>query len=780
MARRGGASAPSFLSRKEPLTQNTVLKKEYPLNVEEFLKDLYGGLTGYAMFATKGVLGGFDSERAFALPKDLDSGLIRRYVDLRLDQDVYCSVAVFSEPFRSKDDTEATTNVIWADADLANPDNFKAEPSIAVITSPDKWHLYWKLEAPVKAIHAQDYARRIFLAHQDDGCDAGWSLTKYLRVPGTTNRKYDDDYEIIAEAGPARYTFESLDDLYPAGEFDSVTADDEGRNLPPDLDDDELSALEHRIPYELRDLYLYVPEPGMSWTTRAMRLWCDLFRSGFTDHEVYHLACRAATNKYAPAAWGKFTQTGVVIPERRNWEEVTWKEVLLAKAKVKAEEEQVVPIVVERREVAHGEAPDFLTPKERDLIKDNQANFLVQYGKLGQTFTGSAPTYHRSLGAVLLACVYGMSGRINLPFLARNPLNLWTIIAGDSTASRKSTAYNLFRDVLSVVDKASARQTLIGADMTSEGLTAALNARDGEVSLIGVDEVSGLFHGLNNKRYLSGLRERITEMYDGRVPLTLRANKDAEVREESATSCLNMVGIGVRTAISDELTVADFQSGFLMRMTWSVDRRKGHEKGATALRFASNHGDSIYKSALERDSAVNDIGERLFERLAPFQQRDTPVYLDLTKEAEDRFNEWAERAQEYVAKTGIDFLPSAVERLAISTLKLACLLHMHNHGPKNTKVDMLELLFAIEQAEDWIQDLLLMASDISASAFEERLNELEAYILQGMEHTRKDVEIRRQFANLRPREYDEIMMSLERQGRIRRSPHKDNEFIAFA
>lgn len=750
------------------------------MDIKDFLNDLYGGLEGYVIFATKSVMGGFDSERVFALPKDLDSGFMARYVRARPDQDVYCTVAAFSEPRRDNTDTEAMTNVIWADADLADPENFKAEPSIVVLTSPEKWHLYWKLEEPVKAIHAQDYARRIYLAHKEDGCDSGWSMTKYLRVPETTNRKYDQDFEVIAEAGPNRYTFDRLDDLYPADEYDAVTADDEGRNLPPDLDDDELSALEHRIPYELRDLYLYVPEQGMSWSTRAMRLWCDFFREGFTDHEVYHLALNAATNKYAPPAWGKYTQTGVVIPERRNWREDTWKEVLLAKAKVLEEDQQIIPIVVERREVYNGEAPGFLKPKELDLIRDNQANFLGEYEKFGRSYTGSAPTYHRSLATVLLACVYGMSGRINLPFLARNPLNLWTIIAGDSTASRKTTAYNLFRDVLSVVDKSSARQTLIAADMTSEGLTEALNARDGEVSLIGVDEVSGLFNGLNNKRYLSGLRERITEMYDGRVPLTLRANKDAEVREESATACLNMVGIGVTSAVSDELTLADFQSGFLMRMTWSVDRREGHERGDTAIKFAANHGTSDYKSALERDRAVTEVGEHLFERLAPFQQREDPVYLDLTKEAEDRFNEWADDAQAYVAKTGLDFLPSAVERLSISTLKLACLLHMHNHGPKNTKVGLLELLFAIEQAELWIQDLLLMAADITSSAFEERLNEVEAFILRGTENTRKDVEIRRQFANLRPREYDEVMMSLERQGRIRRSPHKDNEYIAFA
>ena len=758
------------------------------MNIDQFLHTLYGGLVGYASLATKSAMGDLDTERFFTLPKDLESGFMARYVSLRIDEDVYCSVAAFSEPRRSKDDTKAVTNVIWADADLASPDKFNAEPSIKVETSPEKWHLYWILDEQMKAVHAQDVARRVYLAHKDEGCDAGWTMTKYLRVPGTTNRKYAEDFEVNASQTTARYTLEDLQQAYPLEE--SLEADglevteDKDRSAPAPLEVDELEALEQRIPYELRDLYLTVPDEGMSWSERAMRLWCDLFREGFTDHEVYHLACNASCNKYGPVGWGKTTQTGIPIPKRNDWRGATWREVLKAKARVDDEKIQVMPVVMDgiyrHPETTSGQPPKFLLDYERDLIKGSPADFLEAYTTLGMKYTGSAPTYHRSLGAILLASVFGESGRIDLPFLSRSPLNLWTLVIGDSTSSRKSTAYNLMRDVLTAFDAGTSNDTILGSDVTSEGLTKELHLRDGEVSLVAVDEVSGLFSQMNSKKYMSGLQERLTELYDGRVPKTLRASKDAEAGESTTTTCMNLVGVGVRSALTSLLTVPDFQSGFLMRMTWSVDRRVGHEKGSSALRFTQNHGESIYFSARDRDKAIEEFARALQVRYMAHAQQDKKTYLYLGPEAEKRFNDWVDEAHAYAARTGLEFITAAVERLAMSVLKLAALLHLYNNDPNHQEISMVELLIAIKQGELWMNDMVLMASEIGASAFEEKLNAMEDFILQQEDRTATDTQLRRKFASLRPREYDEVMISLERQGRVRKSPNVEGAYTAFA
>ena len=759
------------------------------MDYEQFLHDLYGGLTGFAALATKSPMGDLDTERFFMLPKDLESGFMARYARLRDREDLYCSVAAFSKEKRVNTDKGAMTNVVWADADLAHPDKFSAPPSIISETSPDKYHLFWLLEQPMKAVHAQELSRRVYHSHKDDGCDAGWTMTKYLRVPGTMNLKYEQDWVVKAhysEEPVLRYLPDELQEAYPVGDIVAPEGnpEDDYRSAPAPLEVDEQEALEHRIPYELRGLYLTVPQAEQSWADSAMRLWTDLFREGFTDHEVYHLACNAACNKRGPQGWGQYTQTGVKIPKRPNWRAETWTEVLLAKKLVEEEKVQVVPVVQDgiyrHPETTSAEPPKFLTEQERDLVRKTPVDFLETYTSLAKKFTGSAEVYHRSLATVLLASVFGESGRIDLPFMSRSPLNLWTLVIGDSTSSRKTTAYNFMRDVLAAFDAGTSKDTLLGSDVTSEGLTKELHLRDGEVSLIAVDEVSGMFSQMNSKKYMSGLQERLTELYDGRVPKSIRASKDHEAGSTTTTTCMNMVGIGVRTALTTLLTVPDFQSGFLMRMTWAVDRKVGHEKGASAIKFTQNHGEGLYYSAQERDEAIEEFAKTLRLRYMRHAKSKNPVYLYLGAQAEARFNGWVDEAHAYAEKTGLDFITAAVERLAMSVLKLACLIHLYNNDVQSREVTMVELLVAIKQGELWMNDMMLMASEIGASAFEEKLNAVEDYILRQDERIASDTQLRRKFAGLRPREFDEVMISLTRQGRVGPARGHENAYIVFS
>lgn len=243
---------------------------------------------------------------------------------------------------------------------------------------------------------------------------------------------------------------------------------------------------------------------------------------------------------------------------------------------------------------------------------------------------------------------------------------------------------------------------------------------------------------------------------------------------------MNLVGVGVRSALTSILTVPDFQSGFLMRMTWAVDRRVGHEKGASALKFVQNHGSDLYYSAQDRDQAVREFADALKVRYMRHASRGDRTYLYLGREAETRFNDWVDEAHDYAARTGLDFITAAVERLSISVLKLACLLHLFNNGPETREISMLELMIALKQAEFWFHDMVLMASEIGSSAFEDKLNSVEDYILQQGERTATETQIRRKFAGLRPREFDDVMVSLERQGRVRRSPTVEGAWTALA
>ena len=740
------------------------------LSARDFLTLIYGGLDGYAVIGTKNAYGDLDTERSFGLPRDLLEGRIARYVDLRADQDVYCSVASFSQPRRSKDDSEAQTNVVWADADLAHPEVFRLKPSIVVSTSKDRYHLFWILNDPVDARTAQEMARRVANAHRDEGCDMGWTMTKYLRVPGTVNLKYDHPWNVGGRDTGGRYDISDFETAYPTEEFDNESVDDLDRQLPSKPEPDEVINLENRIPVELRHLYTDIPTEGVSWSERAMRLWCDLFREGFEDYEVYAIALNAACNKYAPRAWGRKTQTGETIPQRNNWEDVTWREVLKAKVRVEEEQAQPVPVVVDNRMTFTKERPRFVTDAERSFIAESPINFIQKYRTMGERFTGSAPIYHDQFATMILSGAFGDIGHINLPYMANRPLNLWGLILGESTSSRKSTALQLGLDVLQSMDQELSTTTYIGSDITAEGLTKALQGRDGLVSLVSVDEVSGLFSSMSAKKYQMGLQERFTELYDGRVPKILRSSQDASM--DDISTCFNFYGAGVRTRVTDILSVEDYQSGFLMRFTWAVDERKGYDAGSSAVKFQRNHPEMDYQStAIGRQASVEELGTELALRRSHYlsEEFESGPYYDFDFEAEDRFNTWLESAHKYVAKSGLDFVHSAVERLGTSVMKLACLLHLWSMPEREslTLVPITPLLITLKQAENWLYDMLLVASEVTSSVFEERLNDVERYLIEQSEHTTTEVQLRRKFAGLKPKEFDEALSSLEKQGRVR-------------
>src|SRR5690625_2253908 len=68
---------------------------------------------------------------------------------------------------------------------------------------------------------------------------------------------------------------------------------------------------------------------------------------------------------------------------------------------------------------------------------------------------------------------------------------------------------------------------------------------------------------------MSGAIERLTELYDGKVQVSIRANKDAG-NKRRANTVFNMMGLGIFKHLSEVLTVSNFESGFLTRFVWCV------------------------------------------------------------------------------------------------------------------------------------------------------------------------------------------------------------------
>lgn len=143
------------------------------------------------------------------LPTDFDS------VDLGYeDQDVYFTPLTFVAPHRSND-TAAGARVLFADLDPVDPETLSVRPSMAWRTSPGNYQALWFMFDELSHAQFANLNRRLtMLTGADPG---GWMGSKVLRVPDTTNFKYDPpvDGQLLWFEPDTMYTADYFEDQLP-------------------------------------------------------------------------------------------------------------------------------------------------------------------------------------------------------------------------------------------------------------------------------------------------------------------------------------------------------------------------------------------------------------------------------------------------------------------------------------------------------------------------------------------------------------------------------------
>ena len=735
--------------------------------VDRFLDTVYGTQQiGYAGMMTRSESGKLDSERFFSWPAKAAN--YERIVDMRRDEDVYYSVALFHDRRRSQSDTLATAKIVWADADICEPDKFWLEPSIIVQTSPahggnevcgprDKtgkpcnghYHLLWVLDKHYSADEVQNAARKIAYAHKDEGCDLGWTMTKILRVPGTSNTKFDPSYELPDPIYTGKiYTLREVQDAYAAMDDLSPVTQVAYSDVPELLD---AAGLEHYISMAgLDDIYMTPPSEGESWSERAFRLQMDLFRFGLNEQEVFTLAENAACNKYNPIYAGQLTQQGVTIPKRYDPHGVLWREI----QKVQAEyhNEQVTPLT--EREV-RPELAGLLTPREEELLEENHS-FIDRYSEWVLSRHPDADKAYLAPSAwMVLSNAYGNLCYFDAQYGKVFP-NLWVITAGPSSVGHKSAVKNRMIQFTHALEEQNLTQIDIGSDATAETLVTALGARDKEVSLLHIEEIAGFFRETITKNYRSGTQERYTELYDGRVPVVLRATEGLGNKTRAMT-VFNLYGVGVDSNITKVLTRENFGSGFLIRAMWSLGSMKPYERGDKDL---ANNPDEDPNYG---DPAFHELVREVVTQQTR-SDKERPLHMRMEEDALARINQWTHEINLHALSLQDDVLQSGVERLRDSVVRCATLLSYHN-GLKS--IGLYETIVAIKQGDAWFRDLQTIVGKVSSTSFSRSCDEVEQFVILGPNKQRTDAAIYKRFG-FRPAEFKEITDSLRAQGRIRR------------
>jgi hypothetical protein len=712
-----------------------------------FFESVFGEGAGYATIVTMDARKNPTVQKFFNYPTELD--VMVEYVEKFVNEDVYFSPILFHEQRRIRENAKEVA-VVYADADACPPEKFLIKPSISVQTSPNRWHCYWMLEKAHEPHIIATMSKKVAYAHKNDGCDlSGWNPTKLLRVPGTRNTKYENEsYTVIGSTSGEIYTLEEMDQTYGKIEIEAIN---EVNLQPMPAQSADIVTILSKIPAnsEIATLYMDEPPVNADWSKRLWKLEMEMFRLGFSPEEVFVIAKHAKCNKYHSP----------LRPKRLDADGDLWREVLRASQSfgTSATPEYVLDEIDKRTE----KPVDFLTEDERGVVATTKT-FVDRYVDWSQKKTDAAVEYQIAGAFTILSSCFSDTGHA-VPKYGKMGLNLWFMILGETTRSRKSTSRQLMLRIVREYEKFAGYQIDVGSDVTAEGLVKLLSVRDKQTSLFHRDEVQGMFKDFINKTYMATAAERFTELYDGHVPVIVRSTGGSSpgkgMQSERAETNFLMYLMGITSKTADVLTTEYFRSGFLARFIYVIADAPDRTFESEAI----SQADEV--EVRSRDDEMDNIVRSLYEAYLYWQKKGAPFPrpIRLTDEALERFNKFKWEMGEYT--NGHDHEESiepSRQRLALSIWKCAILIAMYD---KSDEVELKHMLIAIHYSEDWFRNLVRMAGAISASEWQREVDQVESMIASKGGRMRYE-DVYKRFANKRKREFDEMLDALKSQGRL--------------
>jgi hypothetical protein len=129
------------------------------------------------------------------ISKDLRKSLIKLFRKFPFEKyDVYFCPNSFKEERRSKDRAYDTCYA-WSDVDDTDPQSFKPKPNILWKSSKNRYQAIWIWKKSAEPREAEQYTKNLWKLYGGD--KGAWSITKVLRVPGTTNHKPERDGDYV-------------------------------------------------------------------------------------------------------------------------------------------------------------------------------------------------------------------------------------------------------------------------------------------------------------------------------------------------------------------------------------------------------------------------------------------------------------------------------------------------------------------------------------------------------------------------------------------------------
>jgi hypothetical protein len=662
-----------------------------------FLKMAFGPeATGYLCIAFlaigDGQRGRQMTERFFRYPEQLDEAA-RAAEDGKYLANVYYCPQLFEIAKRRKENVRVCPT-LWADLDECPPAKLQVEPTFLMESSPGRFQALWSLAHPVPPHVAEDASKRIAYFHADDGCDrSGWDLTQLLRLPGTPNHKYTDAPEVrVVRVGGGLYTLNDFRS-YPEVKHSAFlkTPMPKPEELPQEPAEDILQKYKHALLPATYDLFSITPEG--EWSEKLWKLEMLLFEMGMTREEVFVVCWSSACNKY-----------------RRDGKDQSYLWVEICRAFV-AYQERVNAVMFPGADVR-----DLLTPEEEKLA-NAQEGFVEEYIEWASSLGDAATQYHQAGAFTILSAL--LSGRVTLP-TSYGPVvpNLWFMILGDTTLTRKSTAMDIATDLLEEVDP----DAILATDGSVEGLMQGLSTRPKRPSIFLRDEFSGLLEMITKKDYYAGMAEVLTKLYDGKLQKRILRKEEITVRDP----ILLILAGGIRNRVQGLLTHEHVSSGFIPRfifVTAESDTSRLQPLGPPTVKDLGNR-----EVLLERMTRLQDhYGQASHVTVGGKRSSgEANVKATLTPEAWQRYNQ----LETDLVQSGLDsekpeLMTPLFDRLAKNTLKASVLLAAARQvGGTGVTVEVTDILHATRFAKQWRAYAVEIVNGIGKTTYERDLERI--------------------------------------------------------
>jgi hypothetical protein len=395
-----------------------------------------------------------------------------------------------------------------------------------------------------------------------------------------------------------------------------------------------------------------------------------------------------------------------------------------------------------------------LLSEEENRFVDGYECFIdryLDYAKQRSTMLNEP--YHRMNAWTVLSLAFGLFGFVPEQEGAMG-LNLFQIGLGESSTG-KTRALKLRDAVLKEFFTGDVSYDL-GSDASIQALHEILLERDNKPSFFNADEAAVTFAQMVEMKWLSGMESFLTRLYEGYVPPMLRRGKESKNR--TAMTSFNIAMYGTPDRVTDILTRDMFLTGFLPRFVWTYGTPPVESEDQYKISQATGKRVRMEYDPIARSLAVDLVVARRV--VGPGRH---PMVA--TDEALQRMSQASKDMKEkLVTNENWRILEPSWKRLSSEAVRKAASLLALSEG--ETTVRLRHVLYVLREAENWLESLVKVSNQISASLFQRECDDMERYVVSNGGSVARSKLVNK-FSMWKYREFADHLESLIQQGRLR-------------